>query len=146
VQVLTLVLQTFLLGRILNRFGLMAVMLVVPALMVVGFSWLALHPMLWVLIAAMMIRRVGGVCRHAPQPRDAVHDRAARIQVQGQELHRHGGLPRWRRVVRVGAFIAGRNRPDESGIAWAGTVIAALWGLSAFSVAKRHEERERENH
>jgi AAA family ATP:ADP antiporter len=59
VQTLTILIQIFLTGRIADRFGIGALLVVVPLVMAAGFLWLAVAPVFIVLAVIMVARRVG---------------------------------------------------------------------------------------
>lgn len=59
VQFLTLLIQTFLTGRIAMIFGLKVLLLTVPIMMTVGFLALSFSSMLGMYVVVMVIRRVG---------------------------------------------------------------------------------------
>ena len=139
VQGITLVIQLVALGHLVSRFGLVALMVSVPIAMVLGFTWLALSPVLGVLIAVMMIRRVGEYavmrpCREmlfSTVPRDTKYKAKNFIDTV---------------VYRAGDALSGSAHAllvwlglATSGIGWAGAAIAALWGFAAYSVARRQE-------
>lgn len=59
VQVLSIVLQVFVAGRVAQRFGLGVLLVVVPVLTIIGFLWLALAPGFAALAVVMVVRRAG---------------------------------------------------------------------------------------
>lgn len=59
VQALAIMTQLFLTGRIAQRFGMSALLVMVPLLVAGGFVWLALAPTFAVLAVVMIARRVG---------------------------------------------------------------------------------------
>jgi AAA family ATP:ADP antiporter len=59
VQTLTILIQVFLTGRIADRFGIGALLVIVPLVMAAGFLWLAVAPVFMVLAVIMVARRVG---------------------------------------------------------------------------------------
>ncbi len=59
VNVLTIVTQAFLTGRILRWLGVGLTLALVPAISVVGFAWLGASPVLWVVVGFMVLRRAG---------------------------------------------------------------------------------------
>ncbi|HZF26114.1 MAG TPA: MFS transporter [Steroidobacteraceae bacterium] len=139
VQIITLVIQLVALGHLVSRFGLIVMMVSVPIVMVLGFTWLALSPVLSVLIAVMMIRRVGEYsvmrpCREmlfSTVPRDTKYKAKNFIDTV---------------IYRAGDALSGSAHAmlvwlglATAGIAWAGAAIAALWGFAAYSAARRQE-------
>ena len=59
VNTLTILLQLFIAGRITQRYGVATTLALVPALLAVGFVFLAVAPVLPVLIATQVARRAG---------------------------------------------------------------------------------------
>lgn len=110
VQTLALLTQFFLTGRIAQRLGIGVLLVAVPIVVAAGFIWLAFAPLFAV------VRRVrggdGGAARGriragAAGARDALHRRPGGGQVQGQELHRHRGVPRCGCGERLGQGAGG---------------------------------------
>jgi AAA family ATP:ADP antiporter len=139
VQAITLLIQLLALGHLVSRFGLVVMMVTVPLGMVFGFTWLALQPVLGVLIAVMMIRRVGEYavmrpCREmlfSTVPRETKYKAKNFIDTV---------------IYRAGDALSGSAHAllvwlglATAGIAWAGAVIAALWGFAAYSAARKQE-------
>src|SRR6516162_3023799 len=85
VNVLTLVVQLILTGRILLLLGVALTLGVLPALTIIGFGALALLPTIGAVAVFPVVRR-------AADPRGALHRRAARGPIQGKELYRPRGL------------------------------------------------------
>jgi AAA family ATP:ADP antiporter len=139
VQFITIVIQLVALGHLVSRLGLVVMMVSVPIVMVAGFTWLALSPFLSVLVAVMIIRRVGEYavmrpCREmlfSTVPRDTKYKAKNFIDTV---------------VYRAGDALSGSAHAllvwlglATTGIAWAGAGIAALWGFAAYSAARRQE-------
>jgi len=139
VQAITLVIQLLALGHLVKRFGLVVMMLTIPFAMVLGFGYLALNPVLGVLIAVMMIRRIGEYaimrpCREllfTTVPRDTKYKAKNFIDTV---------------VYRSGDALSGSAHAllawlglATSGIAWAGALVAGMWGIAAYSVARQQE-------
>jgi ATP:ADP antiporter, AAA family len=59
VQVISLLVQLFVINRLVHRLGLAGVLALIPALLVPGCAALALHPSLALLAGVMIVRRVG---------------------------------------------------------------------------------------
>ncbi len=138
VQTITLLIQVLALGRLTSRLGIALLMLIVPILMVFGFSWLALNPTLWVLIAVVIVRRVGEYaimrpCREmlfTTVPREAKYKAKNFIDTV---------------VYRGGDAISGSAYAGLGwlglttvGIAWVGALLAALWGVASYAIARKH--------
>lgn len=59
VQGCTMLLQVFLAGRIVRKFGLAALLAAVPVLISLGFVWMAFAPVFAVVAVVMAVRRIG---------------------------------------------------------------------------------------
>jgi AAA family ATP:ADP antiporter len=59
VNVLTLVIQLFLTGRIIRRLGVAVTLTLLPALSVAGFAVVGLAPILWPIVTFQVLRRAG---------------------------------------------------------------------------------------
>ncbi len=93
VNVLTLIVQLFLTGRILRVLGITLTLALLPAVSVIGFGAAVAAP------DGGRDRRLPGdpprrQFRHRPaHPRDPLHRRPARGPLQGEGLHRHRRVP-----------------------------------------------------
>ncbi|MFH8136292.1 NTP/NDP exchange transporter [Pantoea osteomyelitidis] len=58
VNSLTLLIQVFITGRVMHKFGVMITLCALPLISILGFSMLAVYPALSVLVAAQVARRV----------------------------------------------------------------------------------------
>ena len=96
VNSLAVVIQLIGTGRIIKRFGVTLGLMLNPIIMVFAFLAIAFSPVLMILGSLQVLRRVAEYAVAKPTPRNAVHRRGPGKQVQGQERHRHGGLPRRR--------------------------------------------------
>ena len=106
VQSLSLLIQLFVLSRFTKWMRLSTVIMMAPILMVFGYSALALFPVLSVLLVVMVIRRVGEYALVRPCREMLFTSRRPRNEIQGEELHRHGGLSNRRCDQRLGARAA----------------------------------------
>jgi AAA family ATP:ADP antiporter len=144
VQSVALLIQLVLLGQLTRRFSLTVLIVIVPALMVLGYMWLATNPVLWAIVGTMIVRRVGEYsimrpCREmlfTSVPREMKYKAKNIIDTliyrAGDALSAsaHAGL--------VAAGVA------TSGIFWIAAGISALWGWSAYAAARRHEVAQAE--
>ncbi len=127
VNVLTLGVQLFLTGRIVGRLGVGITLALLPAFSILGFAALAFAPTIGRHRGVPGVAP-GGQLRHRPaNPRGTVHRRPAGGPLQGQELHRHGGLPLGRsggRVVLHGDRRAGTR--DGRGLGGGGAAVGGV--------------------
>lgn len=144
VQAAALLIQLVLLGQLTRRYSLAVLIVIVPALMVVGYIWLAMYPMLWAIVGTMIVRRVGEYsimrpCREmlfTSVPREMKYKAKNIIDTlvyragDAVSASAHAGL--------VAAGVA------TSGIFGIAAGISALWGWSAYTAARRHEEMQGE--
>ena len=145
VQSITLTIQILALGHLVKRLGIRLLILIVPALMVLGFGWLALNPTLWVLIAVVMVRRIGEYavmrpCREmlfTTVPRESKYKAKNFIDTV---VYRGGDA-----LSGSGYALLGWLGLAASGIAWAGAVLAFMWGVAAYAVARKHVAAAGEN-
>jgi len=59
VNSLTILMQLFVTGRMAQRLGIGSLLMIVPIVTALGFLWLALMPLLTVVVVVMVIRRIG---------------------------------------------------------------------------------------
>ena len=87
VQGCTMLLQVFLAGRIVRKFGLAALLAAVPVLVSLGFVWMAFAPVFAVVAIVMAVRRIGeyGMVRPGREMLNSVLSPEEKIQ--GQELY-----------------------------------------------------------
>jgi AAA family ATP:ADP antiporter len=139
VQSSALLIQIVLLGHLTRRFSLAALIVVVPALMVAGYLWLAANPVLWAIVGTLIVRRVGEYsimrpCREmlfTSVPREMKYKAKNIIDTL---------------IYRAGDAISGSAHTGlvavgltTSGIFCVASGISALWGWSAYAAARRHE-------
>ena len=97
VQSLTVLSQIFLTGRIAARFGVTALLTIVPIVMVAGFLTLAASGTFALFAIVMVVRRSGEYAFVRPGPRDALEPARQGDEVQSQEHDRRAGISRCRR-------------------------------------------------
>ncbi|WKZ13307.1 MAG: MFS transporter [Gammaproteobacteria bacterium] len=139
VQSVALLIQMVLLGQLTRRFALTGLIVIVPALMVAGYLWLATNPVLWAIIGTMIVRRVGEYsimrpCREmlfTSVPREMKYKAKNIIDTL---VYRAGDAVSG--SAHAGLVAAGMA---TSGIFGVAAGISALWGWSAYSAARRHE-------
>jgi AAA family ATP:ADP antiporter len=142
VNVISLGLQLFAVGRLAVRYSLALVLVSVPLLMVAGFSTLSATPSLEVLIGVMIIRRAGeyGVLRPGREMLFTTVERPVKYKAKNFIDT----------VVYRGADWLNAKLHDllihiglsTSGVAAAGAVVALLWAVLGFALGKRSESRQ----
>lgn len=142
VQAASLLIQMILLGQLTRRFPLAALIVVVPALMVAGYLWLATNPVLWAIVGTMIVRRVGeySIMRPCREMLFTSVPRAMKYKAKNviDTL-----------VYRAGDAVSGSAHAalvaagiTTSGIFVLAAGISALWGWSALAAARRHESAQ----
>ncbi len=142
VNVLTLLAQLFLTGRILGRIGIGAGLLFLPLLSVLGFGLLAFAPVVPVLVVFQVLRRAGNFAIMRPS-REVLFTVLARTDkykaknVIDTFVYRLGDqLGAWSFAL-LGAIGLGL-----AGTAAAASAISVTWVFNALWLARRHRRRE----
>jgi AAA family ATP:ADP antiporter len=136
VQALSMLTQLFAVGHLTMRFGLTPVLLSVPVLMVTGFATLALLPALPVLIAVMVVRRVGqyAITRPCREMLFTVVDRETKYKAKNlidTVIYRGGDAVSGSLHSGLVAFGLA-----TAGVALAGTGVAALAAVLALFLGR----------
>jgi ATP:ADP antiporter, AAA family len=144
VQAASLTVQLFLFGRLYRWLGFRALIVLVPALMMLGFATLALMPTFAVLIGVMVVRRVGEYAIARPS-RDTLYTVVSREEKYKAKslidtfVYRGGDAT----SASLHALLKSTFGLGLVGIAWVGAVIAAAWALVAFRLGTLHVSRRR---
>ena len=144
VQAASLVVQLFLFGRLYRWLGFRALIVLVPVAMMLGYVALALVPTFAVLIAVMMVRRVGEYSIARPS-RDTLYTVVTREEKYKAKslidtfVYRGGDAT----SASLHAFLKSTFGLGLVGIAWVGAGLAALWALVAFRLGTLHVSRRR---
>ncbi|HRI49285.1 MAG TPA: MFS transporter [Pseudomonadota bacterium] len=138
VNILSLLLQLLVVGRLTVRLGVALVLFSVPALMVVGFVVLSLAPALGVLIAVMIVRRVGeyGLLRPSREILFTSVDRQAKYKAKSfidTVVYRGAD---WLNAKLHDLLVA--LGLSTSGVALGGAVVAAVWAVVGFTIGRWH--------
>jgi AAA family ATP:ADP antiporter len=128
--------QIFLTGRLVQRFGLTAVLMAVPLFMVAGFLVLSLAPTLGVLLAIQVLRRAGdyAITRPARELLFTALAKESRYKAKNvidTVVYRGGDAANAWVHAALGALGAGL-----AAIAAVGAVLAAAWAAVAFMVGR----------
>jgi AAA family ATP:ADP antiporter len=146
VQSAALLIQMVLLGQLTRRFSLAVLIVIVPALMVFGYLWLATNPVLWAIVGTMIVRRVGEYsimrpCREmlfTSVPREMKYKAKNIIDTL---IYRAGDAIS--ASAHAGMVALGLA---TSGIFVVAAGVSALWGWSAWAAARRHEAARLDDH
>jgi AAA family ATP:ADP antiporter len=137
VQAGSLTTQLLLFGRLFRWLGLRALLVSVPLLMAAGYAVLALYPQFAVLVAVMMVRRIGEYSITRPS-RDTLYTVVSREERYKAKslidtfVYRGGdataaSLHALLKTIGLGV----------SGIAWFGAAIAGAWAVVAWTLGTR---------
>ncbi|HEY2013175.1 MAG TPA: MFS transporter [Bryobacteraceae bacterium] len=140
VNVLTLVVQLFLTGRIFKRLGVAVTLTLLPALSVAGFLLLGTTPTLWVIVVFQTLRRAGNfaVARPAREVLFTVMPREDKYKAKSfidTFVYRAGdqiGAWSYALMVFLGLGIAG--------IGLAAVPISAAWLFNGLWLGRRQEK------
>jgi len=137
VQALTIGLQFFVTGRIAQRFGVVALLTIVPLLMVAGFLGLAITGTFAVLVGAMIARRVGeyAFIRPGREMLYSVVDTETKYKAKS-----FNDVPVYRGGDALSAQLQGLLKDHgvaAGSIALLGAGIAALWAFVGWRLGRR---------
>lgn len=138
VNVFSLILQLFVVGRLTVRVGVALVLLSVPALMVAGFLILSLAPALTILLGVMLVRRVGEYAFLRPS-REVLFtsvDRPTKYKAKSfidTVVYRGAD---WLNAKLHDLLVA--LGMSTSGVALSGAAVAAVWAVVGFTIGRWH--------
>ena len=130
--------QVFVFGRLFRWVGFRALIVSVPLLMTLGFATLALFPTFAVLVAVMVVRRIGEYSITRPS-RDLLYTSVTREERYKAKslidtfVYRGGDAT----SASAHAFVQSAFGLGLSGVAWCGAVLAALWAAVAWVLGNR---------
>ncbi|MFN0041301.1 MAG: NTP/NDP exchange transporter [Burkholderiales bacterium] len=140
VNILTLVLQLFFVGKLIARFGVGKTLMVLPALAVAGFLVIGLWPTLAVLVVFQVLRRAGeyAIAKPAREVLFTVLSREEKYKSKNfiDTVVFRGGdaISGW---MFEGLRILGMGL---SAIAFAGVPLALLWASTGWMLGRSQEE------
>jgi AAA family ATP:ADP antiporter len=145
VQVLSLCMQLFIYGRLYKWVGFPVMIASVPLLMTAGYVLFALVPTFTVVVAVLVVRRVGEYAISRPC-RDTLYTVVSREEKYKAKslidtfIYRGGDATSGslHKALTAGLGLG------SSGIGWFGAVISALWLLLAIALGRAHE-RDRQD-
>jgi ATP:ADP antiporter, AAA family len=137
VQALTIGCQFFLTGRIAQRFGVVALLTIVPLLMVAGFLGLAISGTFALLVLTMVVRRVGeyAFIRPGREMLYSVVDTETKYKAKS-----FNDVPVYRGGDALSAQVQGLLKDSgvaASSIALLGAAIAVLWAVTGWRLGRR---------
>lgn len=139
VNALTLTLQVFVTGRLVAWLGVPWTLALVPLLLIVGFSALALAPVLAVLVVVQVLRRSGNYALTKPT-REMLY-----VVISREEKYKAKNFidtAVYRGGDAVSAWLFAGIRAFGLGLAQTALVavpIAALWAWVAFRIGRQHD-------
>ncbi len=140
VQALSLVCQLFIAGRVAQRFGVGALLGVVPLLVALGFLVLALLPQFAVLAALMVLRRVGEYAFVRPGremlfvPLGAQQKYRAKNFIDTVVYRGGDAVSAWLKTLLDGIGLGAAL------VALVGTGVALAWSTLGWRLGRRHEQ------
>jgi ATP:ADP antiporter, AAA family len=142
VNVAVVVAQLLAIGRLTRRFGVAAMIVVVPLVVAAGFLLIAAFPTLLVLVGVYVLRRVGqyAVVRPCREILYTSVDRESKYKAKNVNdtlVYRTSDF-----VVAKGhdAFVAAFSATLAT-VAWVGAGIALAWAAVAWLLGRAHERR-----
>lgn len=137
VNVLTLLTQIFLSGRVMRRLGIGATLVLLPVITAIGFAALGVSPVLGVLVLFQVLRRASNyaLIRPARETLFTTVSREERFKAKNfidTFVYRGGdslGSAAFDGLTRLGLGMAG--------IAWVAVPIAGVWGLVGLWLGRR---------
>jgi len=139
-NVITLLLQFFAVGRLTQRAGVAAMIVVVPLFVAGGFLLIAAQPTLATLVAVFIARRAGqyAIVRPCREMLYTTVDRESKYKAKNVNdtlVYRTSDFV----VAKGHDAIVSAWQASLSGIALVGAGVAALWAVVAFVLGRAHE-------
>lgn len=138
VNVLTIVLQLFITGRLLKKMGVSLTLALVPVLLMLGFVALGMYPTLTVIIVVQVLRRAGNyaIMRPAREVLYVVLGRNEKYKAKNfidTVVYRGGDVVSAWAYTGLGALGLGL-----AAIAFVAVPIAGIWALVAVFLGRQH--------
>jgi AAA family ATP:ADP antiporter len=137
---LTLIIQLFLTGRIVERIGLSWTLAIIPLLLMVGFLVLGIMPVLWVIVVVQVLRRAGNyaVMRPGREMLYVVLGKEEKYKAKNfidTVIYRGGdAVSAWLYAGMLATGFSG------AGIALAAVPLAGVWAWISFRLGSRQEQ------
>ena len=139
VQVLTLLTQLFLTGRIVHRLGIVVLLTAVPVITTLGFLWLALAPTFAVFAVVMVARRAGeyALARPGREMLFTVVPPKAKYKAKNViDTAVYRGADAVSGWVKTGIDAVAAN---PAAVAVAGAMLALVWAFTGSSLARQQK-------
>jgi AAA family ATP:ADP antiporter len=139
VNSLAILIQFFGTGRLVNKFGVTAALVLVPGIMLLAFMAMAVSPVLIVVLGVQVVRRVGeyAVAKPGREMLFTIVDQESKYKAKNvldTVVYRFGDVSQaW---VQASLRAIGLG---VSGIAVFGALIAAAWGYVGLKLGRRYE-------
>ncbi|MBT8768425.1 NTP/NDP exchange transporter [Metapseudomonas boanensis] len=139
VQALSLLCQLFIAGRVAQRFGVAALLGVVPLLVALGFLLLALVPQFTLFVGVMVLRRVGEYAFIRPGREMLFVPLGAQLKYRAKNfidtvVYRGGdAVSAWLNALLTAIGLGAAQ------VALVGAGVALAWGLLGWRLGWRHE-------
>lgn len=143
VNLLTLLTQLFLTGRVLGRLGLGVGLAILPLLSLVGFAVLALAPVLWAVVAFQVLRRASNFALMRPS-REVLFTVVSRADKYKAKNFIDTFVYRLGDQVGAWAYTGlGLVGLGLGGLSLSAALLSAAWVLNALWLARRHQRLAR---
>lgn len=140
VNSLAILTALFVTARVATRFGMSATLASVPAFMVLGFLFVAVAPILTVLVALEIARRAGNyaITRPGREMLFTIVDREMRFKAKPviDIVVYRGGDMVWAWAFTGLTTVVGLGL---TGVAWVGAGLAAVWALVGASLGRMYD-------
>jgi AAA family ATP:ADP antiporter len=139
VNVIALVVQTTLTGRIVRWLGVALTLTILPALTVIGFVWLGLMPTVAVIVGFQVLRRAGEFALARPA-REILFTTVSR-----EEKYKAKSLIDtfvYRAGDQIGAWsysLMGMAGLGVAGVAWAAVPLSLIWLVNGWRLGRRQD-------
>jgi AAA family ATP:ADP antiporter len=139
-NVITLLLQFFAVGRLTQRAGVATMIAIVPLFVVAGFLLIAASPTLATLVAVFIARRAGqyAIVRPCREMLYTTVDRESKYKAKNINdtlVYRTSDFV----VAKAHDAIVATWQASLTGVALVGAGVAALWAVLAFGLGRAHE-------
>jgi AAA family ATP:ADP antiporter len=141
VQGLAVVSQLFITGRVASKLGVVALLTIIPAVMVAGFTALALFNSFWVLAVVFVARRAGeyAFIRPGREMLFSAVDTETKYKAKNLiDVPVYRGGDALSAQVKAGLENGGLS---PSGVALLGAGLAATWALNGWWLGRRSESK-----
>jgi AAA family ATP:ADP antiporter len=139
VNVLTLLVQLFITGRLLEWLGVTLTLTLLPLLTLAGFAWMGVVPTVAVIVVFQVLRRAGNFAVARPT-REVLFTLVGREDKYKAKSFIDTFV--YRAGDQVGAWsyaLMGALGLGVAGVAWAAVPISAAWIVVAWWIGRKHQ-------